>query len=552
MPACFRPFQRLFILVVFCWIGTTATAYSQERWYTHPDSVENLPVYPYHGMQIIADRHGGFYLKTPWPFSFLPYILYHFDENGASTFPDPTYVWCYPYENEIGGYPRSLFALDDGSLFYSMLIHNGLEDQYETHLMRVDQEGNQLWGPSGVAESGDWRYQEIARATDNSIWALRYVSADVVEDIRYELVQYDYQGNQLHEDPAWVVNSRDQGYVRSAFKLVDDENGGVYVCGTWRRDNDHGFCINHIDANGTIADTSGLRYFEYLIGGEGADYWIGPNGDLFGANSLRMIRLTRELELVWPEGARPLPCIVENPSSTVTKFSQENGIFWTKVQLDNLVWWMACYTPEGELLTEFPISPCDFHVAEDGRLWAIIGEESGLEVRYKAFVYAQDSEGTPQDSVFLYDQPESTTSIGALCTDNRNGLEFALSTTYGPSGGLVGRVTSDGYLGFSPSETGISAENHPQPQMCQLLSNFHPNPTNGAVRFQLAGRSEYTISVYNILGKRILRQSYRGRQDVNEVSLDLAALNLSSGRYFVRVVDNKRSKVDVIHFQYLK
>ena len=551
-----KPVLRRMLLFFVCFTSVCSVALSQDRWYTHPDSVTNLPVTPYYDMQVLPDHSGGFYLQSPWPFSLVPYILSHFDVNGATTFPDPTYIWCYPYTSEIHGYPRSLFVLDDGSLFYSMMIQDdGQQGIIETHLMRIDQQGNQLWGPTGICESGDWRYREIARATDHSFWALRYVSASHVEDIRYGLVQYDYAGNQLFEEPIWIENQPDRSYDDYGYQLIDDKNGGVYVCIGGMRDDQWGFFINHYDADGIPADLTGLRYFDYSTGTSWNDYWVDPDGNLLVADPYQMIKFTPQLDLAWPEGSRILSQGVEYHGQLKVKFSQENGTLWVHIPLYAGFLTMKCFSPEGEQLSRFYMMAgvnSQFHVAEDGRLWILGCKKTDLHAQYFALVYARGSDGTPQDSVFLYDQPSSTASIARLCSDNRNGFEFALTTTLGSSGGLVGRVTQDGWLGFSPNETAVSDAGLSAPQSTQLIPSLYPNPTNGAVRFQLVGTSSYTISVYNILGKRVLRQFYRGGANLNEVTLNLEAHHLTSGKYFVRVVDREYSMSQVIPFNYIK
>ena len=66
--------------------------------------------------------------------------------------------------------------------------------------------------------------------------------------------------------------------------------------------------------------------------------------------------------------------------------------------------------------------------------------------------------------------------------------------------------------------------------------NIHPNPTNGMLNIEIDGvRSEVIVSVFNILGEKVLENNFSAEESLN-ASIDLS--NQTNGTYILQVRTN--------------
>ena len=79
--------------------------------------------------------------------------------------------------------------------------------------------------------------------------------------------------------------------------------------------------------------------------------------------------------------------------------------------------------------------------------------------------------------------------------------------------------------------TGYSIEENKAANM-----NIHPNPTNGMLNIEIDGvRSEVIVSVFNILGEKVLEHNFSAEESLN-ASIDLS--NQTNGTYILQVRTN--------------
>lgn len=81
---------------------------------------------------------------------------------------------------------------------------------------------------------------------------------------------------------------------------------------------------------------------------------------------------------------------------------------------------------------------------------------------------------------------------------------------------------------FNDYETPISIE---EPKLTNSSFNIYPNPTNGTIYIQQSTPSEYTLKIYDYLGKELVNKN------INAITYkcDLSGLGLSSGMYFLKL-----------------
>lgn len=67
--------------------------------------------------------------------------------------------------------------------------------------------------------------------------------------------------------------------------------------------------------------------------------------------------------------------------------------------------------------------------------------------------------------------------------------------------------------------------------------SIYPNPSNGIVNIKMETESNYTLSVFDTAGRKLIHQTFTGASTSVEVG------EFSSGLYFVEVVDAKKNIV---------
>jgi len=372
-----------------------------------------------------------------------------------------------------------------------------------------------------------------------------WVCFEINYDHRYYLMRFDADGVPVFDDP--ILAEDELEYITDYQEIIaPDGQGGLYFAyGHHNTEGDNGgLYANRFDSLGVpLYDEFQHIYFTEDIwntycfpasGGDAVITWLEAQYDPDYVGALQYCtRIQPDLSFVWQDEIVTATDTIGSSYFKILLYRSGGFILTSAVYGPPAHDGLICHVDSSgisrytQIYQEFPhtVTPGD-----DGS--AFLGYKEWISSRDVNFWFTKlDPNGNPawNDSVYALHWTEyywPLFSVPVRCSDGRGGIIFVVNTATNNNGGVVGRITADGYLGFSPD----AVDPRPPPLPESFTVALYPNPFNSRVTLSFSHpRAVRSISVYNLLGRKIAAIPH-GPFFPTTVNWDAAPL--TSGTYF--------------------
>jgi|GEM_PF-5457542 len=556
---------RLFtisIVLVFCISPLHA------QWYTDPEDPYLLPLTPTRSL-MVADHEGGAYLLCTHNMDRF-YRIFHWNENGFSTiqntdgyvpFVQDETVPCYGYIYEGGAIVTS-----DNAVIYSVWrTHNYPTDTYDNRYVKVDSLGNFLWGPVGIVVPEEWfPWAPIVPDNSGGFWLCFGIGLNR----HWYLQRFDQNGEMVFPEPIDigvypenVITESDN--TKEYEKIIPDGLGGVYFrFGVRDYSSRYGaIYVNRFDQNGNRLYENHQLIYESNEMGDITPF-ICNNGDLFLSwneqqydedqnwigSKPYITRIDRDLQYVWDDSVKSDPGLL---LERFRKYPYTSGGYWETAKhfgTENRIFYHVDSTGTSRAVYDVHIPAYNhfaYFSANDGSAY-ILKRSYFNTVGRLGTVTKLSPEGEEEWDIDLFRYYEGGTHLWdkySVCKDNENGFIFVHDVGNGPDGGIVGRATSDGYLGFSPNSVDFEPVSLPD----EVNITIYPNPFNPTltIPFSVPKITDVRIKVYNVLGREVATLLDKS-VSIGYHTTRWEAHDFASGIYFVKMTANDKHLIQKV------
>ncbi|MFC2170645.1 T9SS type A sorting domain-containing protein [Calditrichota bacterium] len=496
---------------------------SLSEWYTDPENPEYLPIAPNY-VRMIANGQGGAYLMAENVVG-LPWYIFHWDSSGNYTFEDELVPFVSDIEDDHSIVLYESIITSDVGLIYEIrryrMIDEFESEPIDNRLIKISSEGEFLWGGLGIRMLPDEMYgTDIQPDNDGGCWIL----GKTYEDYRPLLKHIDGNGDIVFEER---VLGWPQGNVYFHTNLLSpDMEGGIFVQAPFNQPNaeNTGIYMNHYDFDGDMFNEDGMVRVLPRSEFQAGIIYSAPDHDAMitwkerheGVSGCYSFRINQNLEFIWDNDLHYFGDSLLGAPYLLNPDPEGGYWYWARNRFDNeqpgTIFFVS---DQGETVFSQENEPFGFrpqYISQNHYAYYIQREDIDLPNEVEFYARRIDSAGImdwDDDPPLLFrysgDHFSSFLDSKGACSDGRGGLIYLLQFEASLQGGIVGRITQNGNLGFDPDFVYESK----QPKSNNLKIEAYPNPFNDQIIFRWNPNTLITgISIYNTLGRNIYHKCF--------------------------------------------